>query len=41
MAKNRANRLFEVKRSSGARITREVIGQMLGYAANTVAYWQR
>ncbi len=31
--------LVEVKRSSDARIRREVIGQMLDYAANAVAYW--
>jgi hypothetical protein len=31
--------LIEVKRSSDTRIRREVIGQMLDYAANAVAYW--
>jgi hypothetical protein len=31
--------LVEVKRSSDTRIQREVIGQMLDYAANAVAYW--
>ncbi len=31
--------LAEVKRSSDTRIRREVIGQMLDYAANAVAYW--
>lgn len=30
--------LVEVKRSSDTRIRREVVGQMLDYAANTVAY---
>lgn len=29
----------EVKRSSDTRIRREVIGQMLDYAANAVKYW--
>jgi hypothetical protein len=29
----------EVKRSSDSRIRREVVGQMLDYAANAVAYW--
>src|SRR4051794_27590640 len=29
----------EVKRSTDTRIRREVIGQMLDYAANAVAYW--
>jgi hypothetical protein len=29
----------EVKRSSDSRIRREVVGQMLDYAANGVAYW--
>lgn len=29
----------EVKRSSDTRIRREVVGQMLDYAANGVAYW--
>lgn len=32
--------LVEVKRSSDTRIRREVVGQMLDYAANVVAYWQ-
>jgi len=31
--------LVEVKRSTDTRIRREVIGQMLDYAANAVAYW--
>jgi hypothetical protein len=31
--------LVEVKRSSDTRIRREVIGQMLEYAANVVVYW--
>jgi hypothetical protein len=31
--------LVEVKRSSDARIRREVVGQMLDYASNAVAYW--
>ena len=31
--------LVEVKRSSDARLRREVVGQMLDYAANGVAYW--
>lgn len=31
--------LVEVKRSSDTRIRREVIGQMLDYAANSVSYW--
>jgi hypothetical protein len=31
--------LVEVKRSSDTRIRREVIGQLLDYAANAVAYW--
>lgn len=31
--------LIEVKRSSDTRIRREVVGQMLDYAANCVAYW--
>ncbi len=31
--------LVEVKRSSDTRIRREVVGQMLEYAANAVAYW--
>jgi hypothetical protein len=29
----------EVKRSSDSRIRREVVGQMLGYAANGIAHW--
>jgi hypothetical protein len=32
--------LVEVKRSSDTRIRREVVGQMLDYAANVVAYLQ-
>jgi hypothetical protein len=32
--------LVEVKRSSDTRIRREVIGQMLDYAANAVVYWK-
>lgn len=31
--------LVEVKRSSDTRIRREVVGQMLDYAANAVTYW--
>lgn len=31
--------LVEVKRSADTRIRREVIGQMLDYAANAMAYW--
>ena len=31
--------LVEVKRSSDTRIRREVVGQMLEYAANAVQYW--
>lgn len=31
--------LVEVKRQSDTRIRREVVGQMLDYAANSVAYW--
>jgi hypothetical protein len=31
--------LVEVKRSSDTRIRREVVGQMLDYAANSVLYW--
>ena len=31
--------LVEVKRSSDTRIRREVVGQMLDYAANVVSYW--
>ncbi|MEO0375199.1 MAG: hypothetical protein AAF329_11370 [Cyanobacteria bacterium P01_A01_bin.17] len=31
--------LVEVKRSSDTRIRREVVGQMLDYAANAVSYW--
>jgi hypothetical protein len=31
--------LVEVKRSSDTRIRREVVGQMLDYAANVVAFW--
>lgn len=31
--------LIEVKRSTDSRIRREVVGQMLDYAANAVAYW--
>lgn len=31
--------LVEVKRSSDTRIRREVVGQMMDYAANGVAYW--
>lgn len=32
--------LVETKRSSDTRIRREVVGQMLDYAANAVAYWR-
>jgi hypothetical protein len=31
--------LIEVKRSSDTRVRREVVGQMLDYAANCVVYW--
>ena len=31
--------LVEVKRSRDTRIRREVVGQMLDYAANAVVYW--
>lgn len=31
--------IVEVKRSSDTRIRREIIGQMLDYAANAIAYW--
>src|SRR6476646_4298517 len=31
--------LIEVKRSSDTRIRREVVGQILDYAANAVMYW--
>src|SRR2546427_12461053 len=31
--------LIEVKRSTDSRIRREVVGQMLDYAANAVVYW--
>ena len=31
--------LIEVKRSSDTRLRREVVGQMLDYAANAVVYW--
>lgn len=31
--------IVEVKRASDTRIRREVVGQMLDYAANAVAYW--
>src|SRR5262249_18990480 len=31
--------LVEVKRQSDTRIRREVVGQMLDYAANAVVYW--
>jgi len=31
--------LVEVKRSSDSRLRREVVGQLLDYAANAVAYW--
>lgn len=31
--------IVEVKRSSDTRIRREVVGQMLDYAANAVSYW--
>jgi len=31
--------IIEVKRSSDTRIRREVVGQMLDYAANAVLYW--
>ena len=31
--------LVEVKRSADPRLRREVVGQMLDYAANAVVYW--
>jgi hypothetical protein len=31
--------IVEVKRSTDTRIRREVVGQMLDYAANAVVYW--
>jgi hypothetical protein len=31
--------LVEVKRSTDTRIRREVVGQMLDYAANSISYW--
>lgn len=31
--------IVEVKRSTDSRIRREVVGQMLDYAANAVVYW--
>src|SRR3954447_8360768 len=31
--------LVEVKRSSDTRLRREVVGQLLDYAANAVLYW--
>jgi hypothetical protein len=31
--------IVEVKRCSDSRIRREVVGQMLDYAANAVVYW--
>jgi len=31
--------LVEIKRSTDTRIRREVVGQMLDYAANAIAYW--
>ena len=37
--KDAAPTLVEVKRSSDTRIRREVVGQMLDYAANAVVYW--
>ena len=30
---------MEVKRSSDTRIRREVVGQLIEYAANAVVYW--
>jgi hypothetical protein len=33
--------LVEVKRSADTRLRREVVGQMLDYAANVVAFWPR
>jgi hypothetical protein len=32
--------LVELKRAIDSRLRREVVGQMLDYAANGVAYWQ-
>ena len=31
--------IVEVKRSTDTRVRREVVGQMLDYAANAVVYW--
>ena len=31
--------IVEVKRSTDTRIRREVVGQMLAYAANAVVHW--
>ena len=31
--------LVELKRSTNTRLRREVVGQMLDYAANAVVYW--
>ena len=31
--------LVEVKRGTDTRIRREVVGQMLDYAANAIVYW--
>ena len=31
--------IVEVKRSTDTRIRREVVGQLLDYAANAVVYW--
>ncbi len=31
---------MEVKRSTDMRIRREVVGQMLDYAANALSYWR-
>ena len=37
--KNATPILVEVKRSTDTRIRREVVGQMLDYAANATLYW--
>jgi hypothetical protein len=39
VSKNAVPVLIEVKRASDTRIRREVVGQLLDYAANGVAYW--
>lgn len=41
ISRNAVPVLIEVKRASDTRIRREVVGQLLDYAANGVAYWPR